>query len=352
MTATLSSDTPVMESIFTAQRFRLGDMMRAGVPPVGYLPAPTLGEKLFYEWHVQTVAGHKKAGKTWVITVQTADMIKAGRHVVYIDNENGREVFAERLIALGCDPEQVDQYLIYVPFPPAKPSLDGLRAELEAIAVEYPASLVVIDSQRSFMSYYGLKSNDDVDVEAFLGPIMGAVKNRPPESRITVVVIDHANRNTKSGAEYAAGGSQAKAAGVDVSYLFTRVERFSESVRGLVKIEAVDDRRGKLVFERYYRVGGQGEGNPIHFESVTADEAGADGRIWGDVRQHMMDSAGADQTKTAIRGKVRGDNSKVDKALAALVNDPSDPVWSKVIGQRTVYVWDENWEVGDGLPME
>lgn len=72
-----------------------------------------------------------------------------------------------------------------------------------------------------------LELDPDVELEQFLGPIMGAVKNLPAEDRITVGIIDHANRKTAEGDEYAAGGSRAKAAGVDVVYFFKKEQRFS-----------------------------------------------------------------------------------------------------------------------------
>jgi len=43
--------------------------------------------------------------------------MKAKRPVVYVDNENGHELFAERLLMLGCTHQQAADYLYYVPFP-------------------------------------------------------------------------------------------------------------------------------------------------------------------------------------------------------------------------------------------
>jgi len=63
----------------------------------------------------------------------------------------------------------------------------------------------------------------DVEVEQFLGPIMGAVKGTPVAERPTVAVIDHSNRATRGGDEYVAAGSFAKPAGVDAAYFFEKV---------------------------------------------------------------------------------------------------------------------------------
>lgn len=301
MGAKAAGPTPA-GSMFTRQRKKLGDLMRAGPPPVGFMPSRTLGERMFYAYAVWMLAGHKKAGKSWCMVMQAADMIAAGEPVVYIDNENGWEVFVERLLSLGVDPDKADELLVYVPFPAARPTLDELRREFEAIAAELPGAFVVIDSLRSFMSVYGLNPNADVEVEQFLGPIMGAVKNLPVEDRITVGIIDHSNRKTAEGDEYAAAGSQAKAAGVDAVYFFKKEQRFSATEPGLVKVIAVDDRRGRLDFERYYRIGGQGEDRPLHFEHADANEVGTMGRARQAVSDFLADNEGERYTANAVVG--------------------------------------------------
>lgn len=287
-------------SVFTRQRVKLGERMRRGVPPVHFMPSPTLGERLFYAHSMFLLAGHKKAGKSWCMAVQAADVLAAGGTVVYIDQENGADLFVERMLSLGVDPDRADERFVYVPFPDERPSLDRLRGEIENIAEEFPGAFIVLDSLRTFMSRYGLNPNADVEVEQLLGPIMGAVKNLPDDRRVTVGIIDHSNRSTKEGDEYAAGGSQAKAAAVDAVYFFKREERFSETVEGLVKIIAVDDRRGRLDFDRYYRVGGQGEGGPISFTLVDSDDVGTMGKAQASVLEFLMDHEGERFTPTRV----------------------------------------------------
>jgi hypothetical protein len=332
------------------QRVTLGSLLRDGVPEPTFLPSPTHGERLFYEGHVFLFAGHKKAGKSWSMILQARDLIAAGRPVVYVDNENGKELFADRLAAAGgISPEAADEHLHYVPFPRSL-RLDSLRDELDAIRDALPGAFVVIDSLRSLMARFGLNPEKNVEVERVFGPIMAAVKSGTPDGRLTVGVIDHANRNTREGDAYVASGAAAKAQAVDAVYFFDKVEPFSRDVAGAVKIAVKDDRRGLLDFERVYRVGGQGEGQPFRFERAAAEEFSVGGRILLDVRQHMMDTAGHPQTKSNVRAAVKGDNGKVDRALDALVSNPSEPVWSELHGQRVVFVWDER-EAGDGLPV-
>src|SRR5437764_9574527 len=104
--------------------------MRDGVPEIEYLPSPSLGERLFYAHNVFILAGHKKAGKTWAMMLLAADQLRARRPVLYIDQENGIELFAERMLLLGVEPELVDQYLRYEPFPEQLPDLEALRREI------------------------------------------------------------------------------------------------------------------------------------------------------------------------------------------------------------------------------
>ena len=333
-------------SIFARQRVKLGDLMKQGVPEVEFLPSPTLGDRLFYAFNLFILAGHKKAGKSWCMVVQAADMLRAGRPVVYIDNENGWEVFVERLLSLGVDPDLVDEKFVYVPFPAERPSLDGLRAEVEAVAEEFPGAFIVLDSLRSFMSAYKLSPNADVEVGQFLGPVMGAVKNLPADKRVTVGIIDHSNRATRDGDEYAAAGSFAKAAGVDAVYFFKREERFSETQAGQVKIVTVDDRRGRLDFERFYSVGGQGEGNAIRFTRLDAKDVGAMGRMRSRVFEFLADREGEWLPPTTIISGVPGDDKSARRALE-LVADTERHVHRKENPSRRgawVYTFDPAYE--------
>lgn len=311
------------ESVFANQRHLLGDLMRQGPPPVEFLPSGRLGPDLFYRGHVFSIAGHKKSGKSWCMALLAAAHIEAGRPVVYIDQENGWEVFAERLLLIDIDPDRADELLVYIPFPKVTPLLDHLRLELDAIGELYPGALVIFDSLRTFLARYGLSPNSDVEVEQFLGPIMGAVKEMPPERQITVGIIDHANRQTRDGDEYAAAGSQAKAAGVDVTYACRVIDKFSESGQGAIKLTPVDDRRGKLPEARYYSVGGQGDDAPLHFEHVDRDELPRETNDTEERVQriaHAVHEHGGTLTRSdAIRVAGLDNNTSADRALKEAV---------------------------------
>lgn len=287
------------------------------VPEPEFLPSERLGEKLLYEGVSALVAGHKKSGKSLVMTVQAVDLLNVGRHVVYLDQENGEDIFAERLQALRANKTAVAERFHYVPFPKLPP-LDQFRGELERIANQWPDSWVVIDSLRTLMAYYKLDPNKDTDVEQFLGKVMGAVKSADC-APLTVMTIDHSNRTTKDGDEFAAAGSFAKPASVDTVYYFEKLERFSVYDEGTVKLRTVDDRRGRLDEVRHYTIGGQGKGNALHFAQADSDEIGAMRRMRAGVETFLVDHAGERFPKSTVAKNVTGDDAAVYRALELAV---------------------------------
>jgi KaiC/GvpD/RAD55 family RecA-like ATPase len=329
------------------QRVRLADYMREGVPGRGFLPTPTLGERLFYDQGTFIVSGHKKSGKSWAMLTTALDCVRAGTPTVYLDFENGERLFTKRLLLLGADAQQVDEQLHYIPFP-RELSLDSLHTELEAIADALPGAFVVIDSLRGAIARLSpsadpLKVNDPQSIERVCGPMMEVAKTRG----VTVGIIDHSTKVGTDQDEYSTAGSAAKEQAVDAVYFWTKIEPYSKEKAGVVKISATSDRDGELDFERFYRVGGQGDGQ---FYFTATDKAGtqAAGRIMEDVRQFLADSSG-EQTKTAIRKAVKGDNTAVDKALAWLVAH-DDAIHAVSEGNKPPkYVWDSEREAAVDL---
>ena len=302
--------------------------------PVTFLPASRLGEQVFPEGSTGITAGHKKDGKSWAMTIQSAGLIAAGRHVVFVDNENGFEVFAERLSALGVDEAAVLQFFHYVSFPQL-PTLDQLRAEFEAIQRVYPGAAVVLDSLRSLIAQYGLEVKDPSSIEKVLGAMMAAVKNPVPGTvPLTVIVLDHASMGTTAQSTYVAAWNAAKAQAVDWVYYWEKEEDFSEALRGRVTLHVKDDRRGKLVRKRSYSIGGQGEGEPLHFEAIDAgDSLSADERRAAEVAHFVRAADEAQRHKDVVAAFPDVAASTVDRALKLALTRS----WIAQDGERKPY---------------
>jgi hypothetical protein len=332
------------------QRVSLGKLMREGIPPAQFLDSATLGERLFYRESLFIVSGHKKSGKSWAMLATALDCIRAGRPAVYLDLENGERMFAKRLLLLGADPYAVDALLHYIPFP-KNLTLESLRPELENIARQLPGAFVVFDSLRGAIARLSppgdpLKVNDQTSIERVCGPMMEVVKS----DRLTIGIIDHATKVGNDQDEYSTSGSGAKEAAVDAVYFWTKVEPYSKDVPGVVKIKATSDRDGELDFERYYRVGGQGEA-PFRFTPTDHGEMQNE-RLVSEVRTYAADNEKQPLTKTTIREHVSGRGVNVDAAVEWLVANDNDfhAISSSTARGTMRYVFDSEREPS-GLPI-
>jgi hypothetical protein len=331
------------------QRVPLGELMRNGIPPAAFLESDTLGARLFYLECLFILSGHKKSGKSWAMLATALDCIRAGRPAVYLDLENGERLFAKRLLLLGAEHWQVDKLLHYVPFPKHL-TLESLRPELEDIAEKLPGAFVVIDSLRGAIARLSpagdpLRVNDQTSIERVCGPIMEVVKS----DRITVGIIDHSTKIGTDQDEYSTAGSGAKEQAVDAVYFWTKVEPYSKNVAGVVKIKATSDREGELDFERFYRVGGHGDGQAFRFQPTEKGEM-LNERIIDDVRQYAADNEKHPLTKTAIREQVKGDNNSIDTAITWLVQHDGDfHADATGRGGTLRYVWDSERETPTDL---
>jgi hypothetical protein len=100
---------------------------------------------------------------------------------------------------------------------------------------------------------------------------------------------------------------------VDAVYFWTKVENYSKEACGLVKIAATSDREGELDFERYWRVGGQGDG-PFRFDRASADEVGSIGRIRSAIFDVLADNEGTGYVLSALEKAVKGRATDIRRA--------------------------------------
>lgn len=281
-----------------------------------------MGERLFYRESLFIISGHKKSGKSWAMAATTLDAARSGRPAVYLDLENGERLFAKRMALMGASADEIDERLHYIPFPKGL-TLDTMGGHLDDIAEALPGAFVVVDSLRGLLTRLSppgnpLNPNDHQAIEAVAAPFMEAVKTRG----LTVGIIDHAKKTGSEDDEYSTAGAGAKEAAVDAVYFWTKVERYNRDTAGLVKLTATSDRDGELDFERYWKVGGQGEGQPFRFAPVDGDEVGTMGRVRGLVLEFLMDNEGEQFTPNAVVGAdgVKGKADNIRKALDLLAD--------------------------------
>jgi len=340
-----------------AQRKKLGQIMRDGVPPPEFLPSPTLAERLFYKRQLAILSGHRKHGKSTATKAVCADAMRAGHPVVYLDFENGEDIITERLVLMGLEPEIVDELFHYVPFPTGL-SLDDWEAELRRVTQELPGALLVYDSYRGLFSRLRTSSgaplsvNDPIDTEAVFGPINSVTKT---EDVLASLMIDHAKKGGQASDIYSTANSVGKEQAVDAVYFWEKREPFSEDQAGVVSLTVTADRRGRLPTQPLlWRVGGQGPGNPLCFEPVSQDEIGTPARIRADVLDFLRAQPGEQFTQSAVVKAVQGNADAKRQALNALAADPDVPV-HRVAGKRKdhpKYVYDPDRTKNAGATKE
>lgn len=210
-------------------------------------PAPTVfqredGQGLFYRGAVNDLHGEPGCGKSMLAQIATAQELKQGHDVIYIDYEDSARNVVKRLLLLGVTGEQIVQHLHYVR-PSAKPSsptsLDGWKETLDYADT---ATLAIIDGVTSCLAYAGLDSNSGDDIAAWYNTMPRLISACGP----AVVLIDHVVKSKDNRGRYA-GGSMQKLALIDgISYSVDMTKPVGKGVRGTIVIKSGKDRISEI----------------------------------------------------------------------------------------------------------
>lgn len=150
-----------------ATRVDLVSLVEKGLPPLSYVAA---SEGMLVRGKRHLLAAEKKEGKSIATLNHAIDIALAGEGVAILDRENGSDTYARRLADMfdartlkKSKRQQVQKRLAYYEFPKLRPKdADDLIAEFGDCA------LVVFDSQRMYMSDFGLAESDADDYAQFM----------------------------------------------------------------------------------------------------------------------------------------------------------------------------------------
>jgi DNA-binding transcriptional ArsR family regulator len=104
-------------------------------------------------------------------------------------------------------------------------------------------------------------------------------------------------------------------------------EAGTRPVRGALEhlyINVVDDRRGRLDFQRAYRLGGQGEGKPLRVTQLDPDEIGPVGAARRALVEYFIDHEGEQLTQTRLEEAISGKAGYIRDALRHVVANVPD----------------------------
>jgi len=219
----------------------------AALARVGVAPPELVCSGLLYRGGLHSLAGPPDSGKSTLLYLWTLELLAAGATVVLLDEEAGRELATEKLLALGAAPELLDR-LVYVEFP-ARTWDTPDRRGLAALVDQVRPALVGFDSAGAFLGQAGLRENDAPDVTAFY---KGVLLPTARQSHAAVVVLDHVTKQEDAG-RYARG-SGAKLQLVDVAFMVEPVRAFTRQQSGQLRLTVTKDRRGWLARAHEVRV--------------------------------------------------------------------------------------------------
>lgn len=263
-----------------ARPFRTADlavMVRDGVPP----PDLLCGD-LLYRGGLHSISGPPDSGKTTIALWWLLHEARAGRPVMFLDEEGGAELVAEKLIALGATPDDATM-ISYHPFPARTWTPADVQA-LGGLVDDIKPAVVLWDSAAAFLSRAGFDENAAADVTKFWAQVLTPIAR---EHGAAVVVIDHDTKDTATASRYARG-SGAKLAACDVAYKVEILQPFTRTQNGVMRMKVSKDRRGWL--HRSWSVGiDTSNGMQV---KITETEDGSDGQA-------------ADQPLTPADQKVR-----------------------------------------------
>ena len=210
-------------------------------PPPTALLHRTDGVALFYPGQVNGIFGDPESGKTLLVTAATAEALRAGRRVLWIDiDHNGPEATIARLILFGApeaalrDPDQF-RYAE----PEDKPHLMSIVADVRE---GWHPAVAVVDSLGELLPLLNLASNSPDDLTI----AHSAVLKSMAMAGAAVLAIDHLAKNTESRLSGPTGTAAKRRTVGGVSIRVTVAETFIPGKGGSANLTGNKDRHGGL----------------------------------------------------------------------------------------------------------
>jgi hypothetical protein len=243
------------------------------------------GSGLLYSGRLNWLLGEWESGKSWLVAVAAADLLRKGEPVVWLDYESDEQTIIERLRALSVEDDEIVANLRYV-----RPDVtitdvpdDHLTQLLEG------AALVVVDACSESMAYEGFDPYSNPEVVKWVETYIARLRYWGA----AVVVIDHVKKQDghyNPNAKASAIGAQHKMSAVDGCALEMKMVRpFGRGLHGVAKVLVAKDRPGYV-----RRIAAQGKW-VADFHHVAND----DGSV---VKAELLPATGAaDPGKSGFR---------------------------------------------------
>lgn len=246
----------------------LGELAAQGRPE-----RPDLICGMLYPAAVHCLAGPPGGGKTTLVAFWMLEHIRAGGHVMLLDEESGISQTVLKFLDLGAQPgELVPPRLTYVPFPSRTWTPSDI-ARLHQLIGERRPGIITWDSVAAFLAIAGADENSAIDVTRFWQKILVPCAR---EFGAAVLGVDHLTKSGEHGGY--SRGSGAKKAASDVQFIIETVKPFSRHSDGMLRMTTSPgkDRSGWLEVAYDIRVR---KGPPVTLEISAAPLLPATGDV-------------------------------------------------------------------------
>jgi hypothetical protein len=269
------------------------------------------------------ISGEPEAMKTWLALVITAEQLRQGEAVVWVDFEMGRDLLLSRVQALGVTDKELTSLYLLTPSEALQPSS---AADVDRLIAEVKPSLAVVDAMTGALELHGWGSNDDVAIEA----LYRLVLDRFRVTGAALLILDHVTKNPETRGKWSTG-SQRKVGRADVHLGLESVVTFGRGKTGKARIRVHKDRMGALprpiAGELELRSDWQTGGitSQLRLTQPATHEDGSE-ITWRPTHNmekvsRFLEAAGSPQSMAAIEGAKLGKAESIRQAVGYLVLD-------------------------------
>ncbi|MDQ6833807.1 MAG: AAA family ATPase, partial [Chloroflexota bacterium] len=234
------------------QRTLLGRRILEGVNPPEPLIAGILYRGTVNSWH-----GEAGDGKTTIALWASLLLIQQGHTVLWLDEEAGPDQIAEKLEAMGANPEELDARFHYYNSPAFSMHPADL-AELHGIVAAVKPALIVWDSAPDAFAAAKVHEDSADEITQWMRVVATPLARA---YHCALVLLDHVTKSAEGRNGYARG-SGAKKAKMDASFTVIKTADFDRNRLGVLSSLirfTVGGRDGDLVCERHEVVPEQAE---------------------------------------------------------------------------------------------
>jgi hypothetical protein len=282
------------------------------------------GVPLLYPGKTHAFVGESESMKSWAALAACAERLHLGEVVLYIDFEDDKITFVERLLALGVSEDVIRDKAAYIR--PTEPLEDQkTRRDIGLVGKSYGnPTLMVLDGVTECMMLHGWDPNVGTDVARFLE----FYPRRMASTGAALIFIDHVSKS-ESSHKRSAIGSVHKLNGIDgASYTFEGIRPFGRGMEGVSALFVNKDRPGfvrphandRMIAEMHAASVSENGAVTITLDPpVLGDDSRP--RVLMERISRLLEEASEPMRVRAVREAVTGQTKHKDLALKFLIED-------------------------------